>query len=74
MTCEALCRLVLESRADATLAVPTCKGVRPGHLARLEAHVMRRVSVGTGFAEIRRPSGWEPCEVDEHDEALVVRF
>ena len=71
--CEALCRLVLESRADATLVVPMYKGVRPGYLARLEAHVIRRVSVGTGFAEIRRPSGWEPYEMDEH-EALVVRF
>jgi len=71
--CEGLCRFVLECRADTTLVVPVCEGVKPGHLARLEAHVTRRVSVGTSFAEARRPSGWVACEMVEH-EALVLRF
>ena len=71
--CEAFCRHVLESRADCTVVVPTRRGVRPGHLARLEAHVVDRMSVGTGFAEVRRASGWMSCEMEEH-EALVLRF
>ena len=71
--CEGLCRYVLECRADTTLVVPVHEGVKPGCLARLEAYVTRRVSVGTRFAEARRPSGWVACEMAEH-EALVLRF